>query len=808
MADELNFQLPPQGFDSYLAGIIPEDQAVLAGAFSVAMQQIRNIERVPAPEFARVVYNSETTIDLPLVNGTDVPTNLEQQAVAKTKEALGSGVNGTYTMSNFFGAMSGLPYPWKLLYQSIKDLQTQKLINIYQEMFLGTTWEYAEVRITQPYGATTTPSFEGSTAQEYIPPGSPINNTPTTPGSEKPYYNPVTDEETYSPTRWGSGGQPAIWDWYYNIGRIDLTEDGGGYGRGSASPPNTPIAIRLGRSGRSTPDTVLNQNCGSSGLNGYCSPTGARVTVNQGTDPQNCASVERKTYGRISVRTSSLGASYFWRTGDSQATLNWANLYGQDTEGNPPRTPILYDGYPGLGGGGPTPRDFAFVQANIPRETIEIQDPPIEMLPVQANGNKATDGANVDGRVFADPYIFPGLTNTTTSSTSLTVSLGAQSLIVEGNLGFQTNDSITLTSGDVFMSGTITSYNPSTGALNVNVTEIDGSGTYDDWQITVAGPGIPIYDAAPGLQAAGTTFWPDPGNAVVQGYIDQANEEIQAIKVRNNENFQKSAQLNALWDSTGIALKHEQRARYIALAPVPIPWDSRYADIPGAFNTFVDSIPEYAQQTAPHMASQTLEHISDNSVGGQSIIAMMRQERNQNRLAEVGIQLDNNMPVRLPPQVEQRLMLNGTLPGAVEGIPSGVIPGIGLPPPGGGDDAGNIIYTLPSWPEDTSPVTYWDCVNNQLRLITVYANGTVEPILTGEGCPIVNPIVPAGPGPGLEPPPNIFEPNPDDGSDINGTFPPPNINTNLTGTTLKPSTYDVNRAIDKVIECNCDCWID
>jgi hypothetical protein len=399
-------------------------------------------------------------------------------------------------------------------------------------------------------------------------------------------------------------------------------------------------------------------------------------------------------------------------------------LTGQDTLDNPPRTPILYPGYPGVGGGGLTPRDFAFVQANIPRETIEIQDPPIEMLPVQANGNKSTNGENTPGRVYADPYIFPGLDSE-------------------------------------------------------------------------------------GLQAEGTTFWPDPGNAVVQGYIDQANEEIQAIKVRNNENFQKSAQLNALWDSTGIALKHEQRARYIALAPVPIPWDSRYADIPGAFNTFVDSIPEYAQQTAPHMASQTLEHISDNSVGGQSIIAMMRQERNQNRLAEVGIQLDNNMPVRLPPQVEQRLMLNGTLPGAVEGIPSGVIPGIGLPPPVvGDDDGGNIIFTLPAWPEDTSPITYWDCVNNQLRLITVYANGTVEPILTGEGCPIVNPIVPAGPGPGLEPPPNIFEPNPDDGSDINGTFPPPNINTNLTGTTLKPSTYDVNRAIEKVIECNCDCWID
>jgi hypothetical protein len=719
MADELNFQLPESGFDSYLAGIIPEDQAVVAGAFSVAMQQIRNIERVPAPEFARVVYNMETTVGLPLTNGTDVPTDIPLSSEARVKEALGSGVYGTYTMSNFFGAMSGLPYPWKLLHQSIKNLQTQKLINIYQEMFLGTTWQYAEMKITQPYGATTNRLFSGSIAQPYIAPTvSPCNPNPDYPAIDpvNPYINPVSGNPTTSSTYYSDGGQPAIWDWYYNIGRIDLTEDGGGYGRGSASPPNTPIAIRLGRTGRSTPDTVLNQNCGSAGLNGYCSPTGARVTVNQGTDPQNCASVERKTYGRISVRTSSLGASYFWRTGDSQATLNWVDLYGQDTEGNPPRTPILYDGYPGVGGGGPTPRDFAFVQAQIPRETIEIQDPPIDMLPVTDSG-KATNGTNTPGRVYSDPFIFPGLGG--------------------------------------------------------------------------------------GLQAVGTTFWPDPGNAVVQGYIDQANTEIQAIKTRNGQNFQASTQLNALWDSTGIALKHEQRARYIATQPVPIPWDKRYSDIPTSINTFVDSIPSFAQETAPHMAVQTLEHISDtDTTGGQSIIAMMRQDRNQSRLAEVGITLDNNLPSRLTSQQEQRLILNGTLPGAIEGIPASLLPG------GGGSTGANVIYTLPAYPENTNPITYWDCDANEIRIITNLTDGTILPILTGEGCPIVNPEVPTGPGPTIAPPINIFEPNPDSGSDPNGTFPPANLNTNFTGTTLKPSTYDVNDAIDKVIECNCDCWVD
>jgi hypothetical protein len=36
---------------------------------------------------------------------------------------------------------------------------------------------------------------------------------------------------------------------------------------------------------------------------------------------------------------------------------------------------------------------------------------------------------------------------------------------------------------------------------------------------------------------------------------------------------------------------------------------------------------------------------------------------------------------------------------------------------------------------------------------------------------------------------------------------PPNLDTNYTGSVLLPSTYDVNDAIDKVIECNCDCWV-
>ena len=497
MADELNFQIPQQGFDSYLYGIIPDDQAVLAGAFSVSMQQVRNIDKVDAKQFAKIAYSMESTTGLPLVGGTDIPTDTPLSTAAKIKTALGSGVYGTFTTSNFFGAMSGLPYPWQNLYDKIVELQTNNLKTIYQNLYLIIKWEQA------------TATWDG------------------------------TD--------------------------FNYTNRGGGYGRGTGAP-----TVTVG---------------------------GNPATATIGTDPNDLG-----TYGKI--------------------------------------TSISYSG---------------------PAGAVSIAPPP---------------GPNP--------------------------------------------------------------FNMATNAAY---------------------------------------------NAVVQGYIDDANNEIQAITTSSAQNFNASNVLNTLWNITGIALKHEQRARYIAMAPVPVPWDSRVSSYPTSLYVMVDGIPEFAKQTEPHMAAQTLEHISDLlSTGGQSVIAMMRQERNQDRLQEVGIELDNNLTDRLSVDLTRQLMSNGVLPGAVEGIES----------PNGN------IYTLPAWPEDTNPVAYWDCDEQTIRLATGLKEGDIIPLLDGNECPIINPEVPEGEGPIPEPPINIFV--------VEDPL-PPEINTDYTGTTLKPSTYDVNDAIDKVIECNCDCWV-
>ncbi|NDB83229.1 MAG: hypothetical protein EB127_10955 [Alphaproteobacteria bacterium] len=143
MADELNFQVPREGYDSYLYGIIPDDQAVLAGAFSTSMQQVRNLDKVSLPDFAKVAFSIESTLGLPLTAGTDIPTDTPLTTAAKIKTALGSGIYGTYTTSNFFGAMSGLPYPWVNLYDKIKELETSTLRTIYQNLYLAVKWEQA-----------------------------------------------------------------------------------------------------------------------------------------------------------------------------------------------------------------------------------------------------------------------------------------------------------------------------------------------------------------------------------------------------------------------------------------------------------------------------------------------------------------------------------------------------------------------------------------------------------------------------------------------------------------------------------------
>jgi hypothetical protein len=556
MADQLNFNLPPQGFDSYLAGILPENLGVAAGAFSTSMQQVKNIDTVDIQTFAKTVYSLETNNGLPLTNGTNVPTDAFITDAALRKVALGSGLYGTYTHSDFIGSMTALPYPLQDIYNGIKELQTDTLINIYKEIWELCTYSRAIINITF------------SQLDEF--------------------NNPLPPEE-------------------FRITGASVLYPGGGY------DPNSP--------------PLLNQE--------QIQPTPQIGTLTVGSDPNDPA-----TYKRITGVT------------------------------------LL-----------PAYQDAIITGALIPRV---VPDPP------------------------PDAY------------------------------------------GD-----------------------IDDSGAWAARQ------------------------------ARINELIIEADAEIQNILTSSSENFAKAKLLNANWYQLGTSLKIEQRARYTAIPPVPIPRDPWLALYPTALYNFVDALPTLAANTMPHGPAQSLEMLSDFcSVGGQSLVGMMRQERNQERLAEIGITLDNNIPNTMSPEDQRQILANGTKCGATQDTvddDGNIIPGAGIQADNG------LSFTMPAFAatencdnQILSPVktTVYDNEEGALRKFQDSKPGTIAPLLENPPCnAIAGPTIPIGEsvllGTGI---PSITD-------DETANVVPILLNIDFISGTLLPSQYDVPEAIDNVIECNCDCWI-
>lgn len=587
-----NFVQLPKGFSSYLDGIIPAAWATAAGAFSYSIRQIRNIENLNFEVLANVATGIEGVSDLPLVNGTSKPTSQDATDDSRRICSLGSGQAGSYTMSDFFGCMSGLPYPWKLLDTRIKQAQTATLSDTYNQLFLAVTWEGAELALQYTTYTGPGPSF-------------------TT---------------------------------YYQITGITITNPGGGYGRGGAPAPTITIS------------------------------NGGTAVATIGTDPLGAASVGAGSYGRVTSV--------------------------QLTNSGPDSTSL---------------------------PTITIQAPPT-----------------------------------------------------------------------------------STGG---------GSNT-----------------------AYGTVGWGSPMNSVVQTYIDAANAEITNIKSSNTTVVRY---LNEYWNILGKQLVKEQRSRYTAVSPVPVPKDMFLNPYPVTSYSFLDSMPTLSQDTRPHMTAQTIEAITDMSKeGGQSIVGMMRQERNQARLAKLGIEPDNNIPNAMSPTDVKTLLTNGVVAGATDG--SGITAPTGaeytLPAwpgneiwPAGQDPAGtgtetfpepsgyyvpsNLLNTILSTPNPgaiTSPIPGISYDPNAgpgtpsttgFQPTASYGPGDITPIIDGNPNPIVSSLVPTGPIiQDISPVDDIVIIAPP--SEFRATNLPPNIDPKYTNSVLMPAALTIPQAIEKVIECNCDCWVE
>lgn len=539
----INSQILTKNFGLYLSNILPSNIAEATGAFAVAMQQIRNIEFTQVEKFARAVYSMELTTGLDQVNGTDVPASVPTVQSGLDKVAIGSGVYGTFTMSDIVGCMSGLPYPWRDIHQNILSLQTSRLIYLYQNLYLAVDWEQA--------------------------------------GNLNPTY-----------TNDGSGN--------YTLTGVSLPSNrGGGYGREGILPG--PVAVN-----------------------------GGTITLTIGTNPYDLS-----TYGLVT------GAS------------------------------------------------------------------------VSASG-------------------------TTTSPT---------------------------------------------GSVASPIPPDNGTGGF------------------PGM------------NTVIQQYINDSNAEIASIY--GSANQQTVRIINAEWDLIGNQLTIEQRARFIAIPPVPIVnggKDRFMNPYPLSLYAFVDSVPALAQDTMPHMTAQTLTHIADyNEIGGDSLEGQQRQERNQTRLLECGINLDNNVPDVLNTGLKKLLLMNGTIVGGTSGVNT---------------DLGT--FTTPAWPgtqiSTPSPDAVYDsnidkpvikdatdCKGNSISSILDATNlgpynNCIGPVTSDEhpiSLIVVNTCVPTGTGTPVDNTP--VQPGSLAGTNFNL---PIELDTLYTSSTMLPASYSVEEAIDKVIECNCDCWVD
>jgi hypothetical protein len=299
--------------------------------------------------------------------------------------------------------------------------------------------------------------------------------------------------------------------------------------------------------------------------------------------------------------------------------------------------------------------------------------------------------------------------------------------------------------------------------------------------------------------ASSTVGWPNM-NDVVDLYITQANTEIALIK---NNNPGLSALINAYWDICGLQLAREQRARYLANTPVPIIEPESTTQIrkddfmnayPGLIYAFVDTLPTFSHDTRPHMAAQTIEAISDfGTAGGQNIIALMRESRNKAKLMQMGLVQQNNLPTNMTEDQQIQVTTNGVIQDSTSKTK--------------GECSG---YTMPAWPvtldardEPIAPIPVGIFLNGEYRAATALASGDIGPLLTDCGDIAVATVVPIeseeeelSDSPYIISVPEQFK-----------TPIPSELDIAYISSTLLSSRLTIQEAIDKIIECNCDCWV-
>ncbi len=136
----------------------------------------------------------------------------------------------------------------------------------------------------------------------------------------------------------------------------------------------------------------------------------------------------------------------------------------------------------------------------------------------------ATNGSGTytDWTVSLSTYAQPGTLPAGTSTTSATIARGSTTITTQPGLAFSVGQEVAIAytpTPTIKMTGTVTAYNPSTGSLTVNITNVNGNGTYTDWTVSLSTP------AAYGLQ----TLWVPAGAMVPRSTSGAAPGNVETI---------------------------------------------------------------------------------------------------------------------------------------------------------------------------------------------------------------------------------------------------------------------------------------
>jgi hypothetical protein len=155
---------------------------------------------------------------------------------------------------------------------------------------------------------------------------------------------------------------------------------------------------------------------------------------------------------------------------------------------------------------------------------------------------------------------------------------------------------------------------------------------------------------------------------------------------------------------------------------------------------------------------------------------MLREARNQARLQEAGIPLDNNIDNKLTSQQQAELIANGVLANSVPSTS-------GITPLNNGTYTSTEPASLQTDLGSSDPYGYYDPTTDNYYNTNPNYEGNGQIIDTGQA----------------------IEPGSFAGSRYRNLI-PPELSAIYTSDVLLPSTYSIQEAIDEVIRCNCDCW--